>query len=498
MLPKEDPIEPTGEQRDAIELIATGDSVAIEAGAGTGKTSTLVMAAESNRRRSSYVAFNKAIVVDSSKKFPKWVKCSTAHSLAMGAVGRPFAPRLGSPRMLSPQIARLLDIDPITIPAPGGPKRLAAGYLAGLAMTGVRVFCQSADDEISGSHVPYVEGIDARSGDGRRGWANNDQIRAALVEPMRRAWADLCDPAGKLPYRHEHYLKLWQIVGPVIPSDVVYCDEAQDLSPVLLAIIAAQADSQRVYVGDSQQAIYGFMGAKNALASVPTDLRAYLTKSFRFGPEIAEVANVILGRLGAEIRLSGSDVIESSVGPLPVGYDAVLCRTNAKAVAWTLEAMRSGVAVHLVGGGAEVRRFAEGALALMESRSTTCPDLACFSTWGEAQFYVSDDPQGSELKLMVDLCDEFGPETILAALKRMTPERSASLVVSTAHKAKGREWGTVKLAADFVAGSTSPEGAPLEELRLMYVAATRARWRLDATEAPAFGELGMDLGGDRV
>ena len=50
-------------------------------------------------------------------------------------------------------------------------------------------------------------------------------------------------------------------------------------------------------VGDSQQQIYTFTGAINALAQVGAEQRTFLTKSFRFGPKIAEVANDVLDLL---------------------------------------------------------------------------------------------------------------------------------------------------------------------------------------------------------
>jgi hypothetical protein len=50
---------PTAEQTKALELFATGTSLAIEAGAGAGKTSTLTLLGRSTTQRVQYVAFNK-------------------------------------------------------------------------------------------------------------------------------------------------------------------------------------------------------------------------------------------------------------------------------------------------------------------------------------------------------------------------------------------------------------------------------------------------------
>src|SRR4051812_20126422 len=71
---------PTGEQQAALDLFATGESMVIEAKAGTGKTSTLKLLGASTPKRGQYIAFNKAIVEEASAKFPANVACNTAHS----------------------------------------------------------------------------------------------------------------------------------------------------------------------------------------------------------------------------------------------------------------------------------------------------------------------------------------------------------------------------------------------------------------------------------
>ena len=48
-------------------------------------------------------------------------------------------------------------------------------------------------------------------------------------------------------------------------------DEAQDANPVIAAIVAAQEHAQLVYVGDSQQQIYEFTGARNAIENIKAE-----------------------------------------------------------------------------------------------------------------------------------------------------------------------------------------------------------------------------------
>lgn len=486
---------PTDEQTYALEQYRSGETLAVNAYAGTGKTSTLeLLAADTPGDRIQYVAFNKSIVTEAGSKFPKNVACNTAHSLAYRAVGKRMAHRLNSSRMKGTEIARLLRIDPFYCQMDGTPKSLTASYLAGLVMKAVTKFCQTADTQPELRHVPYQEGIDLPVG-GRPGWDNNRMLREHLIGAMRRAWADLLEPTGVLPYKHEHYLKAWQLDEPFIPADRILFDEAQDANPVLLAIVAAQEHAQRVYVGDSYQQIYTFTGAINALQSLGDDARtAALTQSFRFGPAIAALANLALEELGAPAPLRGFDRVASTVGPIQ-DPDAILTRTNARAVAEVLAAIRQGKRPHLVGGGREVTAFARAADDLHRDGRTSYPDLACFASWGEVQQYVEEDAQGSELKLLVKLIDEFGTSTILEALDRMPSERNAGLVVSTAHKSKGREWHRVQLGSDFpdpvAEARRGPDDGPEvseEELRLLYVAVTRGQHAVDVSAASFFAD----------
>lgn len=485
-------IAPTDEQADALKLFRSGESMVIEAGAGTGKTSTLkLIAADADARdlRGRYLAFNKAIVADVAGRLPTSCVASTAHSLAMRTVGRPYQHRLGAPRMPSWQLAQILGVDRFVITFDAKQRRtLHDSFLAGLVMRSVANFCKTADEEPSRRHVPYLEGIDLPTDYGARTYGNNNAIAEYLEPFIVKAWSDLRATDGHLPFKHDHYLKLWQLSHPRTEVDYILFDEAQDANPVMSAVIAEQEHAQRVYVGDSNQAIYEFTGAVNALAGIDAGHRRFLTQSFRFGPAIAEAANEVLSELGSLLMLRGLPSIESEVGPFgsPDEADAVLCRTNAGAMTRVFDAVDRGVRAALVGGGAEIASFARAAQSLMDGGRTGHPELACFESWGEVQDYADHDAQGDELKLMVQLVDKFTPATILSAIEGAKSEAKADLIVSTAHKAKGREWGAVMLDEDFAMFASAQDrvaGIPRDptesELRLRYVATTRARLRLD-------------------
>jgi hypothetical protein len=465
-------MNPTDEQEEAIEAFLTGENLAIEAGAGTGKTSTLVMLSRhAEGAKGQYLAFNRSLVEESAGKFPEWVRSNTAHSVAFKAImapSRALQARLNnSQRIPQRVVAENLRLEPLAVvDFMGRLKVLAPGYLAGITTKAVTHFCQSADREIEAHHFPFIDGLDPMLG--------NLAVREYLLPFARLLWQDIQRPQGWARFGHEHYLKMFQLTDPQLPVDYVLFDEAQDANPVIAAIVAGQRSAQLVYVGDSQQEIYAWTGAVNALAQVDVPNRTYLTLSFRFGQAIAEAANVSLAALEAPLRLRGNPAMESSVG-LVDAPRAVLTRTNATGMARLLREQDRGTKVHMVGGGKEIEAFAKAVDQLRAEGRTSHPELACFSSWGDVQAYVEQDEGGEDLRLMVRLVETFGTDEIIASVARMTPESAAELTISTAHKAKGREWATVQIADDF--SKIKPENKP--GLRLQYVAVTRAQDRLD-------------------
>lgn len=484
--------EPTEEQQAILDagqkIVRQGGGVlVIEAGAGTGKTTTDRMLADVLPGNGQYTAFNAALTHESAEKFRGTrVACNTTHSLAFRAVGKQFAHRLGDNRVRSSELAKMLGLEDLILPTddPAKPRRLAAGFLWGQVNGAIRRFCQSADKEVSADHFKYLDGIDMPSPDGTRRYDNNQKVRDYLLPFARKAWADLSDPEGTLPFSHDCYVKLWQLNDPVISADYILLDEAQDTAPVMLDVLQQQveAGATLLLVGDSAQQIYEWRGAVNAMAAFPGAPRLFLSQSFRFGEAIAEVANRVLETLEdrTPLRLKGLASISSRIDEIQKPT-AILTRTNACAVNKLLTAIAEGRRPFLVGGGSYVLAFVSGARDLQEGRSTSHPDLACFATWAEVQEYAGLD-DGEDLRLMVKLIDTFGCQTIGDALAKMPREEDADLVISTAHKSKGREWDKVQLAGDFPTVSKCQDS----DRKLLYVSVTRAKLILDVSRCPFF------------
>jgi hypothetical protein len=462
---------PTPEQAAIIKAFSDGHSLVIEAGAGSGKTSTLKMLAAEARTRGLYVAYNRAIADDAKRDFPRGVQCSTAHSLAYGAVGKNYRHRLNGPRVPARETARILRInEPVKI----GDLYLAPNQLARLASETVVRFCRSADPEPGEWNVPKKPGLDDP--------AVLRELRATIAPLARRAWADLISPDGRLRFDHDTYLKIWSLSEPRLPADYIMLDEAQDANPVILSVVTGQKDAQLIAVGDRSQAIYGWRGSLDAMDAFPADVRLSLSQSFRFGSAIAAEANKWLAVLDARLRLTGYDRISSMLAHLE-SPDAILCRTNAEAMAQAMAAVKAGRDTAIVGGGSDIRRLAEAAVTLKAGAGTDHPELYAFRTWSEVQDYAENDPGGTDLKVLVQLIDSHGPDVIMDVIDRLTEERRAEVVISTAHKAKGREWDSVKIATDFREPKKTEDGQqgqiPREDSMLAYVAVTRARLTLD-------------------
>ncbi len=71
-----------------MELFRREQGLRIDAYAGTGKTTTLRLLAESTPKRGLYLAFNRSIAAEAAERFPTRVRCATAHSLAFRGVKR--------------------------------------------------------------------------------------------------------------------------------------------------------------------------------------------------------------------------------------------------------------------------------------------------------------------------------------------------------------------------------------------------------------------------
>src|SRR5690625_1583415 len=292
-------LTPTREQVDAQDAYMPGESLAIEALAGTGKTTLLRMLVDRGSPRGGailYTSFGRKSVADAKAKFPPSCKVATNHSLAWSVGARyksegRLAQRI-QPAMLAEQMGWTEQMF-----APHA--RLLAGAY-GVIET-MNVFCQSADPEPNSEHAAEVA-LRLCRGDPKAAAS----LTPVLVGLAHRTWDETMRPGGRLPVTHDFYLKQWALSRPRLRYSTLLYDEAQDASGVMIGVLKDQEHAQLVVVGDRRQAIYGFRGAVNAMDRFQTTHRTSLTRAFRFGPEIADIANAVLeDQCDTQLRLEG-------------------------------------------------------------------------------------------------------------------------------------------------------------------------------------------------
>lgn len=452
----------TDEQEAVVEAALGGRDLKVQAFAGSGKTATLAAAARAlraarPRARILYLTFNRALALEARARLPGGVRVLTNHGLAFAAVGAPFAGRL---------VPSIFGLRSAVQSLPEVRRLCAFGFdpddAALTVLAAVEAFLHSADPEPRPDHVPLP-------------LRDDEELVRATVSAARLVFRALADPAGPLPITHDVYLKLYQLSRPRIPADVILFDEAQDANPAMLDILLRQP-AQLIFVGDDHQQIYGFRGAVDGLSRF-SGRPLYLTRSFRFGREIAGFASTLLRRFKGETRtVEGNPLIPSRVGPLPAP-DVVLTRTNAGAVLAVLALADAGFRVGLAGPVRELLAQLEALRRLRAGAPPAHPDFAPFRSFDELVRFVRRHPAaGRSLAPWVRLAEAYG-DRISGIIRRLevAVQTDPQVLVSTAHRAKGREWDRVRIGPDFHPGRNPPP----EEVNLAYVAATRARRYLD-------------------
>lgn len=449
----------TAEQQAAIDSDA--NILAVDAFAGTGKTSTLVGFARARpRARILYIAFNRSIAQSAKERFPQNVECRTTHSLAFAAVGRKFADKLGSAAPFD--IARKMNV---------------SNRRAKQALDTISAWLCTTDAQIGLDHLPKE---DLAEGTG-----------TAIVNLARAIWAEMTNLKSPIKMPHDGYLKLWAMSQPKLRYDYILLDEAQDTNPLTLDLVLSQkAHAKLVLVGDKHQGIYGFRKAVNAMKCVPADERVAITQSFRFANGIAAVASALLREYKQEPNaIRGRDDIEASWQVDLRRPYAILSRTNAAlfgALASLVTRDKPVKAVHYVGGfdgyifGKVLDAYylwSNQRQSIRDESITRFPDFSAFKEYGEE----ANDP---EVKALVKVVEQYRCDvpSIYNALKAAeVPEDRAAVSVSTAHKSKGLEWEQVVLTDDFITLPPEEDDYDPEEINLLYVAITRAIRALEAT-----------------
>jgi hypothetical protein len=486
------PFTPTHQQVEIGEMVVVGEDGKVIAFAGTGKSTTCHYSTGLvPRRKVQGIAFNRTTADEGNQKSPRNARWNTAHSLAyrptighFGGNRDRFKGTMGIVRGLEDHrsIAPLIE--------------LAEGDNRAAALIAVRTLLKFMQSD---ARTPQPDHVPAPIGATEKNKKRRADLRAAVANTALNVWLDMTAEGSDLPINDDVYLKYWALSNPRIAADLIFFDEAQDANGVMLGVVRAQ-QCQQVYVGDPHQQIYGFRGAVNAMSIAPGRELA-LTESFRFGPNVASWANVILAMLGEHRPLIGAGPFEGEVYDDPMmlyhpatrlsgnGPQAVLCRGNAGVVREAVEALDAGLTTTVVGGVGDAVWMLSAAFQLYQGHRPNHPEIGLFKDW-EEMIEFSESDEGGSLRPIIRIVEQHrgGIPALCDRLKAEIVDEKApgvQVVITTAHKAKGREWDYVRFSEDFgslVEEETDREGVPTgrvklatEEANLAYVSVTRAQ-----------------------
>lgn len=474
-------MKPTQQQLDCIELCKKEKKVKIGACAGAGKTSTLTMISNSLVEPSIYVAFNKVTATEAQEKFPKHVTCQTTHSLAYRVFGSNLQHKLSRPKGhyvnvagTGSEIARYYGLDSV--------QDYLGNFVATANAIGLYVkitverFEQSADLNLSKHHVPQKDMEKLVKAD--------NSIVGYVFKNAQKLWKDRINPSSNVLCTHDTYLKMYQLSKPTLPYSIVYLDEAQDTTPCVMDIINNQKSAKIILVGDRRQAIYGWRGANNAMASVVC-AESPLSMSFRYGQGIADVATAVLHN---DMLIKGRPDLSSVVGfntvdrQLPYMY---LFRTNAMLLLEAVKAIDSGEKVKVEIDTKDFVKILQSAQALYNDKPKDVKHerVLPYASWYNMK--EEGNEIGGELKRIVSIVECGQAQHIISVLEDYVTPVNAVATYTTAHKAKGREHDQVILADDFQTNYSKGDwkGVPEPEENLLYVAVTRSQRVLEINQA---------------
>lgn len=462
----------TDEQKQILDSIGKYKTIKINAFAGTGKTTTLRLIADSYRdKKILYLAFNSAIKNEASQIFPQNVFVKTTHGLAYSAVSRYSTIKLD--KIVN---YRAADIS----------KKFDITY--NQALTSLKIFesfCNNTRYEIGENDLEH-------------------KTAKKIFDLML---------LGKMLPTHGFYLKYYYLMlkNEQINSfnyDIILLDEAQDTNEVTLGIFQELKSKTKVLVGDIHQQIYSFRGSRNILEKIDANKSLYLSKSFRFNEKIAFYANSLLGNFKNEkVKIKTG----SQKDKHRLSTKGFISRTNGTIISQIAKRIERKEPFVTVRDPGEIFNLTCEVFYFLENKKDKIVKnrfLKEFLSEGELEDYI-EDVDDFELRSALKVAKEYKEEVFyfkdIASkfYKAWNNRRSNGFInrieeimfLSTAHTAKGLEWDHVEIADDFMDlvdiiskfGCSSLEEFKqkqktvqthelLDEVNLFYVALTRAKY----------------------
>lgn len=291
----------------------------------------------------------------------------------------------------------------------------------------------------------------------------------------------------------------------------VLVDEAQDLNPARqeLARRMLAPNGRLIACGDSRQAIYGFTGAGadslDRIAEAHQAVRLPLTVSYRCPRDVVAYANRWVTHIQAAPTAPKGVVAPVQFNPKlldakkalipwylqeePPVDSAILCRYTKPLIKTAYGMLRAGKPCKIegrdVGKGliALARRWRITNLRTLEGRLDAHMQREVAKARAAKQSRREQEvvDRVETLKVIIERCHALGESTIEALVKQIellfADNVKGVVVLSTGHKAKGREWDRVYWLESTKNAAKRPWEF-VQEDNVKYVIATRAKAEL--------------------
>lgn len=457
----------TDEQKKIIE--SSGSNITlVKAYAGTGKSFTLKeYCLKRANSKIIYFVYNKNMETEAKSSFRNmpWVEVVTFHGVGYKKIGYRYKDRLS--------LGEITAVDLIDYVFDIVTEENQILYASGLLKL-LQEFCVSMDTMKEFIIKKRKENIQ---------WSTNNLISLSkIINLLPILWEDVTSHSS-LPMSHDIYLKMFQLSNMRLEFDYILVDEAQDLNPVMIDIILREEKGKKVFVGDSYQSIYQWRGALDSLQYIENNFACdvfYLSKSFRCSPEIAELGNRVIKKIGALKEFVGCGGNEVKINNSKFTY---IARTNSQIFKFCVDNLDKKI--HFVGGFSKYNFYEMLDVKRLQSKQhnkIVSPFIKQFKGIKELAEYASktnDVALRGLIGIVMSYDSEYGIYDLISKIKDASTTSSslADFSIVTAHRSKGLEWENVHLLEDFPFFKEKFDSSKvsIEEYNLLYVAITRAK-----------------------
>ena len=467
------------------EVISTNRDVAIQATAGSGKSTVLVEISRllSPSSTSIFLAFNKSIVNELKEKLPPRFEVSTLHSLGLDILYRNFGTKVNLNQAKTYNAAKKMIF---------GKKEIVSHK-----ERNSRIFFAQKGYDYLRSTLTDIESKDAV-----------DEMLLRFSIPSDYGYEDLRELSNILDKYNtgkkkgeEFSIDFADMI--FLPATMkrlrypkynnVLVDEVQDLNKCQKEVInkIRARESRVISVGDIFQSIYLFAGADTesfeSFSKAPNTVSLPLSVTYRCPIAVVEEAKKYSPNINASPYAKEGYVGEGFMEDIEEG-DAVLCRNNSPLFEAYLQLIHEGKKAYVVGSEmaerfkALIKPYASSHISSLidglNSQLMLIEDnLVAKGVKNPKQHpkYTSFHDVAKSLSVIAESCHNI--KQLIQRIDEIFCPKKDAVILSSIHKSKGLEYDRVFLLRPDLLPSkfASSEEELRQEKNLMFVAITRSR-----------------------